>query len=421
MGALIKFKCSLSHKKNLAKLFEYKMIHYMYAVQKDGSQYTLEINGVYYQINAILYHILKGIKKGDSLTSIALSLEKNHQIKATTKEIEELITLKVNPLFEKRKKDTNHLKTGFWISKDLFSYSQYKFIALPLKHLFIPKIFWASFLLLVGCNFYQLFELQSPLNEFNSCYTSFSASLLTYILLIIIILFHEIGHASSAMAFGKKPHHIGFGFYSVFPVFYAEVTTIWTLSKSKRLIINLAGIYFQALIGTVLIVMVKIIDQNHFPFLYELLFNLVVCNVLLIFVNLIPFFKFDGYWCYSDYFNLPNLSYQSKIVTRMSLKKHLKIPFYVSKKQAGSVNQKSIALIIFTILKNSVMVGFSIVILRALYKLVRLIVTTSWNFDFLSWCWLLTHSFKIVLSLILLWYLIKMTKKTIANLKTYFT
>jgi putative peptide zinc metalloprotease protein len=76
---------------------------------------------------------------------------------------------------------------------------------------------------------------------------------LTYVILLLILIFHEFGHASASMSMNIKPGEIGFGFYLIFPVLYANVTNIWILNKIKRIIINLGGIYFQIIANALLV------------------------------------------------------------------------------------------------------------------------------------------------------------------------
>jgi len=128
-----------------------------------------------------------------------------------------------------------------------------------------------------------------------------------YMLAILILLFHELGHAAAAKYYGVKPKEIGFGFYLIFPVLYANVTEVWRLDKYKRIIVNLGGVYFQGLIHIGLIIYLCLFPEfNHaltivFAFLYKI-------NIVVILYALTPFFRNDGYWVYSDFFELPNLN-----------------------------------------------------------------------------------------------------------------
>ncbi len=83
----------------------------------------------------------------------------------------------------------------------------------------------------------------------------------TYVILFVILIFHEFGHAAASMKMSVKPKEIGVGFYLIFPVLYTNVTNIWVLKKNKRIIINIAGIYFQN-IANVLLIMIYLFYPN---------------------------------------------------------------------------------------------------------------------------------------------------------------
>ncbi len=135
---------------------------------------------------------------------------------------------------------------------------------------------------------------------------SFGSLVIIYGLFILIILFHEIGHATASYKFSITPKEIGFGFYFIFPVFYTDVTNIWRLSKRRRNVVNVAGIYFQLLLNVILILL------YHFNFFKVFSFTLILVNSISIFTSLIPFFRYDGYWLFSDYFDIPNLQVKAK-------------------------------------------------------------------------------------------------------------
>lgn len=119
-----------------------------------------------------------------------------------------------------------------------------------------------------------------------------------YLSIFFASIFHEFGHASAAKKFGIQPGEIGFGFFFIFPVFYSNVTKIWTLDKIKRVVVNLAGIYYQLVFAMIVCVVVR--DPNFIVLFLK-------ANLAIIIFSLLPFLKNDGYWVLSDYFNLKDL------------------------------------------------------------------------------------------------------------------
>lgn len=127
-------------------------------------------------------------------------------------------------------------------------------------------------------------------------------------------ILHEIGHASAAARFNLKVPEIGFGFYWVLPVFFTDVTEAWLLRPSERVIINLGGVYFECIYVAALGVLALI---SRSPVLL-LAFYIILFNVI---SNLVPFFRTDGYWIYSDIFGLNNLSLDVKLAYSNSFRR----------------------------------------------------------------------------------------------------
>ncbi|MES2324467.1 MAG: hypothetical protein V4633_19600 [Pseudomonadota bacterium] len=122
--------------------------------------------------------------------------------------------------------------------------------------------------------------------------------------MLLIGLLHEIGHSSAAYSFGAAPGNIGGGMYLVFPVLYADVTNVWSLSPQQRVVVNLGGIYFQ-LLANAFLMLTFAVDVH--PQVTTVCLILIYLNSSLVILNLNPFLKFDGYWVYADFFQIHNL------------------------------------------------------------------------------------------------------------------
>jgi putative peptide zinc metalloprotease protein len=125
---------------------------------------------------------------------------------------------------------------------------------------------------------------------------------------------HETGHASALVSYGCKQTEIGFGLYIYFPVLYTDVSEAWKLSRQRRAMIDLAGVYFQSVFQFFLLSLFFI---NGSPiFIYFFLFN-----DLIMFRTMNPFLRMDGYWLVADLFGIFNLREQStKVIKHYVLK-----------------------------------------------------------------------------------------------------
>lgn len=118
-------------------------------------------------------------------------------------------------------------------------------------------------------------------------------------------LAHELGHSAAGVRFGNKSGRIGFGFYWLFPVFFSDVTSSWRLTQLRRVVVDSAGIFFQLIASTALMLIVfssTSIDLENAAKLS------IAMDVFTILGDLNPILKFDGYWIFSDAFDIPNLS-----------------------------------------------------------------------------------------------------------------
>lgn len=150
---------------------------------------------------------------------------------------------------------------------------------------------------------YILFFTTDDLLSFNGQVTVYViAGLLVFML--TSSLFHELGHASACKYYGLKHGGIGFGLYLNFPVFYTDVTEVWTLNRKKRCVVNIAGVYFQCY-WLITLLVIFLLTGSEIVRYFILIMNLGFL------MTLNPFFKFDGYWIASDILGVPNLRARS--------------------------------------------------------------------------------------------------------------
>lgn len=181
-------------------------------------------------------------------------------------------------------------------------------LARPLSGLFNPTVFWWLFIaaaLFTGVT--SLISYQSGLITF----TNINVVLLT-VLVGASMLIHELGHIAACRQFGIKHGSIGFGFYLIFPVVYADITQVWNATRAQRIIANAGGV-FAELIYAVLLLLIFISTGDS-------VFLLAAVSVSVkTFTELNPFIRYDGYWLLSDVTNTPNLQKKANQAVRNTL------------------------------------------------------------------------------------------------------
>ena len=115
-----------------------------------------------------------------------------------------------------------------------------------------------------------------------------------------VLFFHEFGHATACNKLGAEPGTIGFGFYLLSPVMFADVSDIWKLQKRERIIVNLSGIYVEIIIALFLTILYLL--TNYTPVL--IVSSLIIFRII---INLNPLLRYDGYWILSDLTSTHNL------------------------------------------------------------------------------------------------------------------
>ena len=121
-------------------------------------------------------------------------------------------------------------------------------------------------------------------------------------------VFHELGHSSAALLFNVRVRRIGIGLYWIFPVLFSDVTAVWSLARRQRLLVDVGGIYFQALACIPLLLFGMLTGD---PGWRTAAACGIAVNTLTVVTNLNPLLRYDGYWMYSDLSGIPNLRKQS--------------------------------------------------------------------------------------------------------------
>lgn len=157
----------------------------------------------------------------------------------------------------------------------------------------------------------------------NLTYYSSYDYLYLVILSTLMLFFHEIGHVAAANKFNVNTGDIGIGIYYYLFVAFSDVHESWNLTRNKRKIVSISGLYFS-IIFMIPIYFICYFTKSAALFDYILLFHLGVISIL----N--PFLKMDGYWFLCDALGVPNL--QTK------LRDYIK---YIGKKIFNRVDAKN--------------------------------------------------------------------------------
>lgn len=255
----------------------------------------ITINDKYYKVSPRTILLIRCLHSSETIEEAIQAFIKASPTPYNDNQVLFIVNNAINPLFAKKEMPSRPL--GFLLKKALIPENAVKLISGKLSFLF------NRFVILLICVFSAILSiaylLQPDVLTYNSR-ISLEGILVIALVTVISSLIHELGHAAACINYGISPGHIGFGIYLNFPLFYTDVTKIWTLPSRQRHAINFAGVYFQCILLCILLPL-------YFTFGNEIVKFIILTTMLSFIVTLNPFFKFDGYWIISDILDIPNL------------------------------------------------------------------------------------------------------------------
>lgn len=260
--------------------------------------YLLKYKEVFFEVGKDVANLLEYMQQYDSQEEAILSYKESTNNEYSAQEIDgflKYVFAKLDP--QRDIKESVNKKNSFLYSHELIPISTIKYFTSWLYFLFQKKMMF-----LVGIIFLalEIFFFTNTLMDINIHRVNLYEIGGLLVFFIFSSLLHEFGHASACRYFGINHGGIGFGLYINFPVFYTDVSNIWKLPRGQRCVVNVAGVYFQAILLIPFLV--------SFMYTYNDLLKYIIWMTNLNFlITLNPFFKFDGYWLVTDLLGIANL------------------------------------------------------------------------------------------------------------------
>src|SRR5579862_1180850 len=120
----------------------------------------------------------------------------------------------------------------------------------PFTFLFRPWLMWPILAGFVGVFWFVLFH-KGVASATAEAFHDPGLLLLVFALAVASAGFHELGHASACRYGGATPGGMGMGLYLVWPAFYTDVTDSYRLPRRDRLRVDLGGLYFNAVVADI--------------------------------------------------------------------------------------------------------------------------------------------------------------------------
>ncbi len=136
---------------------------------------------------------------------------------------------------------------------------------------------------------------------------------LVWLLLVIgvVKVLHEFGHAMACKHFGGEVHEMGFMLLVFSPCLYCDVSDAWRFpSKWRRIAVSAAGMLVELVLASAATIawwyaqpgIVQLVSLNI----------MIICTVNTLLINGNPLMRYDGYYIFSDLVETPNLWQRSR-------------------------------------------------------------------------------------------------------------
>lgn len=133
---------------------------------------------------------------------------------------------------------------------------------------------------------------------------------LMWMLLIVLKVFHEFGHAFACKHYGGFVPEMGAYLVVFTPCAYVDATASWGFTKRRhRLIVCLAGVYVESFIAAMATFVWAMTEPS---LMHDLAYKVIVlAGVVTVLFNVNPLMRYDGYYVLSDLLEIPNLRMRS--------------------------------------------------------------------------------------------------------------
>ncbi|CAM4467349.1 M50 family metallopeptidase [Paenibacillus tarimensis] len=294
----------------LPKLIPYQAIPM--DVSEEGDMFILAFeNQFQLKVTSRMVQLLQYFDGSHTLERICERVEQEMNMTVGADELLQLIDKQLKPkgILEGYAGKPGH-DSAIMFRTALMKGTAFKRAAGPLRVLFEKRIAAVSMVWLAAAVGMTLIQL--PDIRMGSLYESASQLVLAFAIFILSLFLHELGHIAAAFRYGVKPRDVGIGLYMLMPAFFVDLSELWQIPRTQRIVVNLAGIYFQLLFMGISGILGWLIGSPAFLFANIMM----LLNVL---HNLNPLLRYDGFWVLTDYLGIVNLHPRIKKITKYFL------------------------------------------------------------------------------------------------------
>jgi putative peptide zinc metalloprotease protein len=170
-------------------------------------------------------------------------------------------------------------------------------------------------------------------HQFHLSNRRFGVAFAVLLLLDLAIIFiHEFGHAAVLVHYGRRVRGAGFRIYFGSPAFFIDSADALMLSTSRRIFQSAAGPIFELCGTSVASILLWMFPGGMFG---KTLYQFIIINYFVLFLNIVPMLELDGYWMLSDALHQPDLRPKSLVFARREMWRKLRRRESFSRSEVG--------------------------------------------------------------------------------------
>ena len=135
--------------------------------------------------------------------------------------------------------------------------------------------------------------------------------LLLFFVFPVVKALHELGHGYAVKRWGGEVHEMGVMLLVLMPVPYVDATASWEFrEKSRRMVVGAAGMMVELFVAAFALFLWIALEPG---LLRAVMYNvMLIAGVSTVLFNGNPLLRFDGYYIFADWLEIPNLASRSK-------------------------------------------------------------------------------------------------------------
>jgi len=188
--------------------------------------------------------------------------------------------------------------------------------------LFSREGFWLWMLVVLSAFILGLAHAQELANEVTAIKLSPQQLITLWLIYPAVKALHELGHGLALKAWGGEVHETGLNLLMFMPVPYVDATASWSFrDKWRRMVVGSAGIFVELFLAALALFLWLAVEPGMVK---EAALNVILIATLssLLF-NGNPLLRYDGYYVFEDWLEIPNLASRAKRYYYYLIQKYL--------------------------------------------------------------------------------------------------